>query len=163
VGSTDDSQINITTRRRHPGSALKPFVYATAIENGASPSTIAWDVRDTSDDLFSPNSGVEHGPVRYREALASSYNFAAVRVLDEVGIPRVMTTLRTAGVAELHGSPGDYGLRLALGSAKVRLVDLTAGYGFVVKQGMVGTPRAITNAVMPDGSRWQPKKPVDRR
>jgi penicillin-binding protein 1C len=163
VGSTEDSQINITTRRRHPGSALKPFVYATAIEKGASPSTIAWDVRDTSDDYFAPGGGVEHGPVRYREALASSYNFAAVGVLDEVGIPRVMSALKTAGVAELHGSPGDYGLRLALGAAKVRLIDLAAGYGFVVKQGMVGTPHAITGVVMPDGARWHPRHELERR
>ena len=61
-------------RRRNPGSALKPFVYATAIERGASPSSVAWDTRDTSDDYFAPNGGVEHGPVRYRGALASSYN-----------------------------------------------------------------------------------------
>ncbi len=74
VGSTNGSQLNIATRRRNPGSALKPFVYATAIEHGASPSSVAWDTRDTSDNYFAPTGGVEHGPVRYREALASSYN-----------------------------------------------------------------------------------------
>jgi len=129
VGSTSwqASEINITTRRRHPGSALKPFVYATAIERGASPFTIAWDTRDTSDDFFAPSGGTEHGPVRYREALASSYNFAAVSVLEEVGVARVISVLRKAGVAELPGAPDDYGLRLALGAAKVRLLDLAAG------------------------------------
>nr|MBA3499614.1 transglycosylase domain-containing protein [Deltaproteobacteria bacterium] len=78
VGSTGWShaggQINITTRRRHPGSALKPFVYAAAIERGANPASIAYDIRETSPGYM---SGEEHGPVRYREALASSYNFAA--------------------------------------------------------------------------------------
>jgi penicillin-binding protein 1C len=167
VGSTgwanDDGQLNITTRRRHPGSALKPFVYATAIEHGASPSTVAWDTRDTSDDYFAPSAGVEHGPVRYREALASSYNFAAIDVIQQVGVARVMSVLRKAGVAELAGAPNDYGLRLALGSAKVRLVDLTAGYGFVVKGGKVGTPRGIAGVVMPDGSRWAPARADERR
>src|SRR6185436_10316361 len=121
VGSTGwdrpGGQINITTRRRHPGSALKPFVYATAIERGATPASIAWDVRDTSANYFAP-TGAEHGPVRYREALASSYNFAAIDVIEQVGVSRVMSALRKAGVAELPGAPDDYGLRLALGSAK---------------------------------------------
>lgn len=156
-------QINITTRRRHPGSALKPFVYAAAIEHGDNPATIAWDVRDTTDDYFAPSGSVEHGPVRYREALASSYNFAAVDVLQKVGIARMMTVLRTAGVAELAGAPEDYGLRLALGAAKVRLLDLAAGYGFLVKDGFAGRPRGITLALAPDGTRWSPPRVPERR
>ena len=165
VGSTSwtASQLNLTTRRRHPGSALKPFIYATAVEHGASPSTIAWDTRDTSDDHFAPSGGAEHGPVRYREALASSYNFAAVSVLDQVGIPRVMTALRAAGVAALPGTPRDYGLRLALGAAKVRLIDLAAGYGFTVKAGQVGAPRGVAWIDRPDGARWLPPRPPERR
>ena len=158
-----NGQINITTRRRHPGSALKPFVYATAIEQGANPATIAWDVREASDAYFAPSAGMEHGPVRYREALASSYNFAAVDVIEQVGVSRVMSALRKAGVAELAGAPEDYGLRLALGAAKVRLVDLAASYGFTVKGGFVGTPRGITTAVLPDGARWSPVRSAERR
>lgn len=156
-------QINITTRRRHPGSALKPFVYGAAIERGDSPATIAWDTRDTADDYFAPSGSIEHGPVRYREALASSYNFAAVDVLQKIGIPSVMSVLRTAGVAELAGAPDDYGLRLALGAAKVRLIDLAAGYGFLVKDGFAGAPRGIAVAVMPDGARWSPARRSERR
>ena len=165
VGSASwtQSQLNVTTRRRHPGSALKPFVYATAIEHGASPASIAWDTRETRDDYFAPSSGVEHGPVRYREALASSYNFAAVAVLAQVGIARVMTVLRAAGVAELPGAPRDYGLRLALGAAKVRLIDLAAGYGFVVKGGQVGAPRGVASVERLDGTRWSPPRLPDRR
>ncbi|HEY3806359.1 MAG TPA: transglycosylase domain-containing protein [Kofleriaceae bacterium] len=164
VGSAPGSQLNITTRRRNPGSALKPFVYATAIEQGGSPSSIAWDVRDTSANYFESDPQTpEHGPVRYRVALASSFNFAAIDVLDHVGIARVMSVLRAAGVAELPGTPNDYGLRLALGAAKVRLLDLAAGYGFLVKGGVVGTPHGIAFAVAPDGSRWTPPHEPDRR
>lgn len=165
VGSTSwlRSQLNLTTRRRHPGSALKPFIYATAIEHGGSPSSIAWDTRDTSDAYFAPSGGVEHGPVRYRQALASSYNFAAVAVLEQVGVGRVMSVLRTAGVAELPGTPRAYGLRLALGAAKVRLIDLAAGYGFTVKDGSVGTPRGVTAVERSDGGRWAPPRALDRR
>ncbi|MBX3161682.1 MAG: transglycosylase domain-containing protein [Deltaproteobacteria bacterium] len=166
VGSTAwtarGGQINFATRRRHPGSALKPFVYATAIENGATPASIAWDTRDTSDNYFAP-SGAEHGPVRYREALASSYNFAAIEVIEQVGLGRVMTNLRRAGVAELAGNPDTYGLRLALGSAKVRLVDLAAGYGFLVNEGRVTAPRGLAGATLPDGTTWTPPRPIPQR
>jgi penicillin-binding protein 1C len=166
VGSTGwdrpGGQINITTRRRHPGSALKPFVYATSIERGANPATVAWDVRDARASYFAP-SGAEHGPVRYREALASSYNFAAIDVIEEVGVPRVMSVLRRAGVAPLEGAPDDYGPRLALGAAKVRLLDLTAGYGFLVRHGLVGSPRGIVLVTAPDGARWSPPHTPDRQ
>jgi penicillin-binding protein 1C len=164
VGSTSwtEAQVNLTTRRRHPGSALKPFIYAAAIERGASPASIAWDTRDTSDDYLAPTGGVEHGPVRYREALASSYNFAAVAVLEQVGIARVMTALRAAGVAALPGTPKDYGLRLALGAAKVRLLDLAAGYGFAVKAGRVGAPRGVVRVDGP-GPSWLPPRAPERR
>lgn len=156
-------QINITTRRRHPGSALKPFVYATALERGDTPFTIAWDVRDTSPDYFAPSAGVEHGPVRYREALASSYNFAAIDVIERVGVPAVMSSLKKAGVGALDGAPEDYGLRLALGAAKVRLIDLAAGYGFLVKGGFVGTPRGVVSAITSTGARWSPLRVPERR
>lgn len=155
-------QINITTRRRHPGSALKPFVYAAAIERGHTPATLAWDVRDVSPNYIA-NDGAEHGPVRYREALASSYNFAAIDVIEQVGVARVMTILRNAGVAPLDGAPEDYGLRLALGAAKVRLVDLAAGYGAFVKEGRVGRPRAIVRASRSDGAQWSPPRAPEQR
>jgi penicillin-binding protein 1C len=156
-------QINITTRRRHPGSALKPFVYASAIERGDSPFTIAWDVRDTSASYFAPSAGTEHGPVRYREALASSYNFAAIDVIEKVGVSSVMSALKKAGVANLEGAPDDYGLRLALGAAKVRLLDLAAGYGFLVKDGFVGTPRGVVRTITSTGQRWSPMRIPERR
>jgi penicillin-binding protein 1C len=166
VGSTSwtapGGQINLATRRRHPGSALKPFVYATAIERGATPASIAWDTRDTSDNYFAP-TGAEHGPVRYREALGSSYNFAAIETIERVGIASVMTTLKRAGVAELTGAPNDYGLRLALGAAKVRLVELTAGYGMFVNEGRVDAPRGLAGARLPNGSSWTPPFTMPRR
>jgi len=141
--NNDGSAINMALRRRHPGSALKPFVYAAAIERGESPASIAWDVRDADENYFAATGGVEHGPTRYREALASSFNFAAIDVIGNVGISTVMTMLQTAGVAAPIGSDRDYGLRLALGSAKVRLLDVASGYGFLVNQGSVVPPQAI--------------------
>jgi len=147
VGSRDfaNEQLNITTWRRYPGSTLKPFVYATAIERGDHPASIAYDINRLPGSAFQIKGpwARERGPVRYREALAGSYNFAAVHVLERVGVPAVMQKLRAAGVGSLEGSSEDYGLRLALGSTKVRLVDLAAAYGFLVRAGRVKSPQAI--------------------
>jgi penicillin-binding protein 1C len=168
VGSTgavsDDGQVNIVTRRRHPGSALKPFVYALALEQGESPASVAYDIRDVPSayrvhKLTQP----EHGPVRYREALAGSYNLAAVHVLEHVGADRLITRLRQAGVGPLDGAPAEYGLRLALGSAKVRLLDLAAAYGFLVRQGRVTAPGGVLEVTFADGSRWRPAPALERR
>ncbi len=161
--SNDGNAINMALRRRHPGSALKPFVYAAAIERGESPASIAWDVRDTDEDYFAPTGGVEHGPTRYRDALASSFNFAAIDVIGNVGISTVMTMLQTAGVTTPVGSDKDYGLRLALGSAKVRLLDLASGYGFLVNQGNVVPPQAIVRVDRQDTTSWAPPRAASTR
>lgn len=156
-------QVNIATWRRFPGSALKPFVYATAIESGDSPASIAFDVIDVPSRYRAASDTRERGPVRYREALAGSYNLAAVHLLEKVGIARVMSKLRQAGVGELPGDETDYGLRLALGSTKVRLLDLASGYGFLVRQGRVSSARAVNAVVADNGDAWRPDEPKDER
>ena len=168
VGSAGyrESQVNIVTRRRHPGSALKPFVYALAIEEqGRSPASVVYDIHElpTSRYRVRQLTQREHGPVRFREALAGSYNLAAVHVLEQVGVERLMSVLRRGGVAGLERSPSDYGLRLALGSAKVRLLDLAAGYGFLVRQGRVRRPRGVLEVRQPNGASWSPPDAAERR
>lgn len=157
-------EINITTWRRHPGSALKPFVYAQAIERGDSPATIAYDIHDVPSayrviKLTQP----ERGPVRYREALAGSYNLAAVHTLEKVGVERMLTTLRRAGVGPLAGRPEEYGLRLALGSAQVRLLDLASAYGFLVRGGTVRAASGVRDATSWTGTTWRPGRARDTR
>ncbi|HWM84692.1 MAG TPA: transglycosylase domain-containing protein [Kofleriaceae bacterium] len=157
-------QINITTWRRHPGSALKPFVYALAIEAGDGPASIAHDIHDVPSAyrvklLTQP----ERGPVRYREALAGSYNLAAVHTLEKVGVERMMTVMRRAGVGPLAGSADDYGLRLALGSAQVRLLDLASAYGFVARGGRVRRAAGVHEVTSWAGAAWRPEQPRDVR
>ncbi len=164
VGASGAESVNITTWRRHPGSALKPFVYAAAIEAGDTPSSIALDIHDVPSEyrnraLTQP----EHGPVRYREALAGSYNLAAVHVLEKVGIPRVLSALRTASVGPFESDPEDYGLRLALGAPKVRLIDLAAGYGFLVDGGQVRPPSAVLDVELSGGAKLPAELPRKRR
>lgn len=166
VGSADfdgpDGQVDIVTRRRHPGSALKPFVYGLAIEAGDNPASIAYDIYTDSTDYHVVNrSQPERGPVRYREALAGSYNMAAIDVLRRVGVANLMSTLRAAGVGALDGSPDEYGLRLALGSAKVRLLDLASAYGFLVNGGRVRDASAIIDVESDQGTNWKPALPPE--
>jgi penicillin-binding protein 1C len=158
-----NGHVDAVTWRRYPGSALKPFVYALAIERGDSPATIAYDIHDVPSayrvvHLTQP----ERGPVTYREALAGSYNLAAVHVLERVGVPALMHVLARAGAGELVGDADDYGLRLALGAAKVRLLDLASAYGFLVRGGRVRSPSFVFDVRSDDGRTWRPPRPVER-
>jgi penicillin-binding protein 1C len=159
-----DGQLNIVTWRRYPGSALKPFVYAAAIDAGKSPASIAYDVYDVpSRYVVKGMVPEERGPARYREALAGSYNLAAVHVLEEVGMEPVMSLLRKAGVGELALTPDAYGLRLSLGSTKVRLLDLASGYGVFARGGTRVAPRAWQKLARADGSRHVAEAPLGAR
>ena len=139
-------QNNILTTLRHPGSALKPFVYAMAIEHGASPASWAQDSIDAVPGYHPHKSMREHGGTRFREALAGSFNLAAVEVLSGVGVAPLLERLRALGLSPLAGTSTDYGLDLALGSARVRLLDLAAAYGFLVSDGRVNLPTPFAGA-----------------
>ena len=76
---------------RRPGSTLKPFVYALALGAGDSPATLAYDLVLPDEVRASYTAEVkQHGPARYREALAGSYNLAAVAHAERVGVPALV-------------------------------------------------------------------------
>jgi penicillin-binding protein 1C len=144
-GGAEGGQLNITTQPRHPGSTLKPFIYAMAIEDGKSPASLAVDRLGATPGYHPRKKMREHGVARYREALGGSYNLAAVDVLEQVGVAPLLERLRLAGLGPLSATAREYGLDLALGDARVRLVDLAAAYGFVVNGGIVVRARAIAD------------------
>lgn len=148
VGSADyfalsGGQLNLTTTPRHPGSALKPFIYALALTAGDTPATLALDVASLPTRFRPDRLMREHGPIRYRESLASSYNWSAVHVLERVGVEKLLDLLRVTDLGPLPGTAESYGPALALGAARVRLLDLGAAYGFLVNQGVVHAPRGL--------------------
>jgi penicillin-binding protein 1C len=148
AASAEGGQIDIVTARRHPGSALKPFIYALALERGETPASPAHDTL-AGVPAFRPHHRVhEHGEASFRDALAGSYNLAAVDVLGRVGTPVALETLRLAGLGPLPGTAGDYGLDLALGAPRVRLVDLAAAYSFLVDGGAVVRARVLADAAV---------------
>ncbi|GAB4474681.1 MAG: PBP1A family penicillin-binding protein [Anaerolineae bacterium] len=161
--------INMALSPRQPGSALKPFIYALALDPTRpepwTAATMILDVRTT----FATHSGFpytpinydrrEHGPVLVREALASSYNIPAVVALDAVGVEELMRLLASLGITTLD-RPSTYDLSLALGGGEVPLLELTAAYATLANQGKLVHPVLITEVIGADGEiiyRVQPR------
>jgi penicillin-binding protein 1C len=144
-GDTSGGQNNIVTTRRHPGSALKPFIYALAMEQGATPASLAHDSLADVPGYHPHKVMHEHGAASFRDALAGSYNIAAVDVLRSAGVARALERLRLAGLGPLDGTVADYGDDLALGTPRVRLLDLAAAFGFLVDGGVIVSPRALAD------------------
>ncbi|MFL5560095.1 MAG: penicillin-binding protein 1C [Gemmatimonadaceae bacterium] len=154
VGSPDfwadtAGQTDMVVSPRQPGSALKPFVYGLAFDRGLTAATVIPDIAkeyQTSIGLYRPRNYDHrfHGPVRIREALASSYNIPAVETTERLGAASVLATLRAAGFASLRESADWYGLGIALGNGDVTLLELANAY------------RALGNAGVWRPVRWRP-------
>jgi penicillin-binding protein 1C len=134
-------QVNGAWAPRSPGSALKPFTYLLALENGVSPGTILADVPcsfDTPEGVYQPENynKVCAGPVPMRRALANSLNIPAVRLLDaQGGSPRLVERLQYWGLSTLTRPAGHYGLGLTIGNAEVRLLELGNAYAALARLG----------------------------
>lgn len=145
VGSRDyggpDGQNNGATRRRSAGSALKPFVYASAIARGTiTAATLLPDlptaVRDIYTDYDPQNySGRYLGPVRARSALGNSLNVPAVVVLERLGARQGFFELQRWGL-RAEKTFDDYGAGFVLGNAEVSLLDLTAAFAGLARGGL---------------------------
>lgn len=161
VGSPDfnaaSGQVDMVISHRQPGSALKPFVYALGFDRGITAATVLDDIShswQTPSGPYRPRNydRREHGPVRAREALASSYNIPAVQLADEVGVPAVLHTLRKAGFTSLTRSAEHYGLGLALGDGDVSLIELANAYRALRNGGVWHPIRVDANAFPSDSS-----------
>jgi penicillin-binding protein 1C len=144
VGSADWSgpsgQVDGAMAPRSPGRALKPFLYALALERGRSLADLVSDAPSswsTTHGRWTPRNYAERaaGPVLLREALATSLNVPAVALLEEVGVASFHRRLRDLGITTLGDQPGRYGLGLALGDVEVRLDELTAAYASFASEG----------------------------
>lgn len=148
-----DGQVNVVTRLRQPGSSIKPVVYATAFEKGFTPATLLMDVvtefpgKDDKTPYIPKNyDGVERGPVKLREALGSSLNVPAVKLLALVGVREVLEQANKMGLSSLAPSQENLsrlGLSMALGGGEVRLLDLVSAYGSFANGGLKVEPIGI--------------------
>jgi 1A family penicillin-binding protein len=141
VGGADwsVSKVNVATSLRQPGSSFKPIVYATALENGYTESTILHDkyVNYGGTPAYSPKnySGGYSGNVTMRNALARSLNTTAVEMGKLVGIDKVINTAHALGITSLQDKPENYGLPLSLGSGEVKLVDMVEAFSTFADSG----------------------------
>jgi penicillin-binding protein 1C len=135
-------QINGAWSARSAGSALKPFTYIRALEQGAFPGTVVADVPTdfpTETGLYHPNNYNHrfYGPVTLRFALANSLNVAAIKVLEQAGGPGTLyATLQRAGITTLEHPAAYYGLGLTIGNGEVRLLELTNAYAALARLGV---------------------------
>ncbi len=129
-------QINGTLAPRSPGSALKPFVYALAIEQGLiMPETLLFDVPVTYAGYEPVNyDGKYSGYVTARQALARSLNVPAVNLNARLKNDTLHAFLKQAGISTLTGAK-KYGLSMVLGGCEVNLLELTTLYAGLANMG----------------------------
>lgn len=157
VGGKDynRNQFNIVTQgKRQPGSAFKPFVYATAFEFGVltpggavSNEPFFYKMPDGSQHRV--RGGGSGGQMSIVQAMASSVNTPAVRALDRVGANAVAQAGKRAyGFStDLPAVPS-----LALGSGEVSMIDMAQAYSVFQNDGDRVTPYPITRVIAPDGT-----------
>ena len=138
---------------RQPGSALKPFTYALAFENGFDPSSVLPDVPShfptaEAGVLYSPRNydGRYRGPLLARPALAGSENVPAVALASEIGVPNLLRFLLRAGFSTFDKNASYYGLGVTLGNAEVRLDEMVAAYSAFARRGEWIAPSSVVGA-----------------
>ncbi len=134
-------QIDGVLTQRQPGSSMKPFLYAHALESGFEPSMVLPDVQQDfgTNGVYVPFNfnNMFNGPVRMRVALASSLNVPAVYVLQKVGIDSYMNRLYQLGYDSLIGTRDGTGLSLALGASEVSLYEMVHAFSVFPNDGQI--------------------------
>lgn len=128
-----DGQVNVVIRPRQPGSSIKPLTYATAFERGKTAASIIDDspvvYQIPGSKPYAPKNydGRFHGRVTLREALASSYNVPAVKLLAELGVGSLIDKGEALGISTWQDR-NRFGLSLTLGAGEVLMTDLATAY-----------------------------------
>lgn len=141
LSEREGEHIDMVLAPRQPGSTLKPFVYALALERGWTAATILEDsplVDPVGHGLHSYRnySRSFYGPVRLREALGNSLNIPAVRAVKYVGPDALLERLQRLGFSSLDRHPDFYGDGLALGNGEVSLYSLVRAYATLARGGI---------------------------
>lgn len=190
VGSRDyfnaekEGNFNITLAKRQPGSAFKPFVYATAFKKGLTPDTVVFDLETefqsnckpdgtprytevNPNDCYHPGNydGIFRGPINLRDALAQSINIPAVKTLYLAGLEDSLQTAKDMGINTLT-NVNQYGLTLVLGGGEVTPLDITGAYGVFSTGGIKNPTTGIlkiedSNGKIIEEFRPEPKRVLD--
>lgn len=127
---SSSGQVNGALAPRSPGSALKPFVYAMALDKGlVSPRSLLNDVPVTYGGYSPVNYDDKYnGAVTVEDALVRSLNVPAINLAAKVGGEEVYSTLKRGGISTLNKPWAMYGLPIVLGGCEVNLLELTNLY-----------------------------------
>ena len=145
-----------TQAKRQPGSNFKAFLYAAALENGIHPATLINDApvvvgNLTDEDLWRPenDSGRFYGPTRVREALTFSRNLVSIRVLQQLGVRKLIEMASRVGFDVNEMQPN---LTLALGTHAFTPLEVAGGYTAIANGGFKVEPWLIDRIEDVDGN-----------
>ena len=158
IGGRGQDKFNrATLAARQPGSAFKPFVYVTAMENGFTPASIIEDKEEEFWPGWKPqNSDLKwHGKVSLRTALKRSLNVPTIKLAREVGVNKIITNAEKMGITTLvdSGKYNDTNLAMALGglSKGVSPIEMASAYGVLATNGIYCRPYALIKIVDREG------------
>lgn len=157
VGSTDwndrdrSGAIDFSRTPRLPGSTLKPFLYARAMDRGLiHPGTILDDLVRGPDGIGNAD-GRFLGPLLPRVSLANSRNVPAIALTRTLGLDETWSLLARLGLHDDGLPASHYGLGLAIGGMPVPLLDLVRGWGALATDGRVRELQWTADAGRPTG------------
>lgn len=160
IGSADffdrsiEGQVNGTLAKRSPGSALKPFIYALAIDQGViHPLSVLKDT-PTAFGPFNPENfdGRFVGPITARDALIRSRNVPALTLSAQLSTPTLYQFLRSAGISRM-ASEKHYGLALTLGGGEVTMEEAAMLYAMMANRGRLAPLRYLADEPQTEGMR----------
>ncbi|GHA06772.1 hypothetical protein GCM10008090_15560 [Arenicella chitinivorans] len=137
--------------KRQPGSTLKPFVYASALEQGWTAATLIDDSPLTEGvgrgvHAYRNYSNKYYGEVPLREALGNSLNIPAIKAAQYVGVEPLLARLHALGIRDLALRSVDYGHGIALGNAELSLFQLAEAYAALARGGIYRPLSVLTSA-----------------
>ena len=170
IGGRGQDKFNRATLAvRQPGSAFKPFVYLTAMQNGFTPASIIEDKEEEFAKGWKPqNSDMQwHGKVSLRTALKRSFNVPTIKLAREVGVDKIVANAEKMGISTLvdSGAYSDVNLAMALGglSKGVNPLEMASAYGVLATNGLYSKPIALLKIVDREGKVLYQAKPQTKR
>jgi len=151
VGGVDysKSQFNrAVSALRQPGSAFKPFVYLTALQNGWKETDLISDnpikIKDWQPENY---DGKNYGNVSLKQALAKSLNLATINLSQKIGGKNIINTAKKLGITTpIEDTPS-----LALGTFEVSVLDMVTAYATIANNGLAVWPYTIEEIYTKDG------------
>lgn len=159
--SFDESKFNRATQAlRQVGSSFKPYVYATAVEQGYSPFDTILDAPYTTvsgGQAYTPHNYDEkfEGTITLRRALAGSRNVPAIKLAEKVGMSNIVDAARRFGIT----SPLPPYLPVALGAAEITLLEHTSAFSVFPNEGIRIDPQMIRRVTSYDGAVLEEARP----